>query len=152
MPPVTATSEEKNETVDTTPSKPAIGIIYPPPEVRSILPWVLNYSVKYWKRRLWRAHSALGVICEYWIITWCSCSTVFDHVEIWRTLFHGNNGNMACASIICRSFIEHMLHDITCVFTDCNSSVDGFMLEYQFDTTNWLMCSYVFIRTVGVYE
>lgn len=37
MPPVTATNEEKNETTDTIPSKPAIGIIYPPPEVRNIV-------------------------------------------------------------------------------------------------------------------
>lgn len=37
MPPVTATTEEKRDGVDVAPSKPTIGIIYPPPEVRSIL-------------------------------------------------------------------------------------------------------------------
>ena len=37
MPPVTATTEEKKDAEETAPSKPTIGIIYPPPEVRSIL-------------------------------------------------------------------------------------------------------------------
>ena len=37
MPPVTAITEEKKDAGETAPSKPTIGIIYPPPEVRSIL-------------------------------------------------------------------------------------------------------------------
>lgn len=41
MPPVTATTEEKKDAGETTLSKPTIGIIYPPPEVRSILYFTL---------------------------------------------------------------------------------------------------------------
>ena len=37
MPPVTATTEEKKDAGETVPSKPTIGIIYPPPEVRNIV-------------------------------------------------------------------------------------------------------------------
>ena len=37
MSPVTATTEEKKDAGETAPSKPTIGIIYPSPEVRSIL-------------------------------------------------------------------------------------------------------------------
>ncbi|CAB4020848.1 splicing factor 3A subunit 1, partial [Paramuricea clavata] len=37
MPPVTATTEEKRDAAEVAPSKPTIGIIYPPPEVRNIV-------------------------------------------------------------------------------------------------------------------
>ena len=45
MPPVTATAEEKKDGGEAAPSKPTIGIIYPPPEVRSIL-WISFQNVQ----------------------------------------------------------------------------------------------------------